>query len=281
MSLSPVKWPDGVKMAVSISFDVDGESCWLDGTDNGRRLTVLSMGAYGRRVGIYRILKLLKQHEIPAQFFVPGYIAEIDEELVRAIDQDGHPIGCHGYYHERTDTLSYEQEDEILARSKEILFRLTNKEPRGYRAPLWEITPQTLTLLNKHGFLYESSLMGTDVPYIVPAGDTRLLELPVTWLLDDWVQFGYSVVPQVGAMIEDPDKVLRLWKSEFQALYKEGRYFNLTMHPQLSGRASRMEMLSELIEFMKGYEGVWFCTPQDIYEAWNKGTVSGLQEFPY
>jgi peptidoglycan-N-acetylglucosamine deacetylase len=280
MHLKSFKWPDGYRAAVSLCFDVDAESGWIDDAENHRRLALLSTGAYGRRTGVPRILDLLARHGLKAQFFIPGYTAEIDRKLVEMIHADGHPIGCHGYYHERTDGLSYEQEDEILAKSKAILLDITGVTPTGYRAPVWEVTPQTLELLGKHGFTFDSSLMGDDVPYAIQAGGRRLLELPVTWLLDDWEQFAYSAVPQVGGVIEEPDKVLRLWKSEFDALYREGRYFMLTMHPELIGRASRIAMLDALITHMKQHEDVWFCTPQELNAAWQDKRFE-TEDFPY
>lgn len=280
MHMKPFKWPHGYRAAVSLCFDVDAESGWITDPANHRRLSLLSTGAYGRRAGVPRILDLLERHELKAQFFIPGYTAEIDRELVRTIHSAGHPIGCHGYLHERTDDLTYEQEDAILAKSKDILASITGVVPTGFRAPLWEITPQTLDLLDKHGFEFDSSLMGNDVPYAVRAGARRMLELPVTWLLDDWEQFAYSAVPQVGAVIEEPDKVLRLWQAEFDALYREGRYFMLTMHPEIIGRASRIAMLDTLITHMKRHADVWFCTPQELLAAWKDGQFS-TEDMPY
>ncbi|WP_018151779.1 polysaccharide deacetylase family protein [Leeia oryzae] len=274
------KWPDGKKVAVCITFDVDAESGWKFDPANQQRLSLLSSGAYGRRTGVPRILRLLAKHGIPAQFFVPGYTAEIDPALVKSIHDAGYPIGCHGYDHERTDELTYEQEDDILARSKDRLASITGIVPTGFRAPLWEITPQTLQLLDKHGFEYDSSLMGDDIPYCVQAGQKDLLELPVTWLLDDWEQFAYSAMPQTGYVIEEPEKVLRMWKAEFSALYEEGCYFMLTMHPEIIGRASRIAMLDQLVTFIKSHEGVWFCTPEMLAKSWRTGEFS-TEKHPY
>jgi peptidoglycan-N-acetylglucosamine deacetylase len=280
MHLKSFSWPDGYRAAVSITFDVDAESGWVSDSENKRRLSLMSMGAFGRRVGVPRILDLLNRHNIRSQFFVPGFTAEIDPKLVELIDKEGHKLGCHGYYHERTDGLTIDQEDTILARSKAILHDITGTVPVGYRAPVWEITPQTLSLLEKHGFAYDSSLMGLDVPYAVKTGSRSILELPVTWLLDDWEQFAYSAEPQVGAVIEEPEKVLRMWKAEFDALYAEGRYFMLTMHPEIIGRASRIAMLDALISHIKQHDDVWFCTPHDLYTAWTDKRLT-VEDFPY
>src|SRR5258708_38145138 len=162
MHMKSFKWPNGYRAAVSLCFDVDAESGWIIEPENHRRLSLLSTGAYGRRVGVPRILDLLERHGLTAQFFIPGYTAEIDRKLVQTIHGDGHPIGCHGYLHERTDGLAYEEEDAILAKSITILADITGVRPIGFRAPLWEVTPQTLELLGKHEFAFDSSLMGTD-----------------------------------------------------------------------------------------------------------------------
>lgn len=280
MSTNRIAWPGNKRAAVCLTFDVDAESGWMFDAANQRRLSLLSSGAFGRRAGLPRILNLLDKHGIPAQFFVPGYTAELDRELVAAIHAKGHPIGCHGYYHERTDTLGFEDEDAILQRSRQMLQSITGVAPTGYRAPLWELTPQTLRLLLKNGFQYDSSLMGDDSPYVVPVGEQQLFELPVTWLLDDWEQFAYSAEPQSGYVIEEPAKVLRMWQAEFAALYAEGGYFMLTMHPEIIGRASRMAMLDELIGFIKGHEGVWFTTPQQLHHHWQQGDIA-VPQYPY
>ncbi|ATY86115.1 polysaccharide deacetylase [Kyrpidia spormannii] len=271
-----VDWIQGYQATVSFCFDVDAEASWIGNPENQRRLSLLSASAFGRRIGVPRILRVLDNYNIKATFFIPGYTAEIDPNLVKTIAESGHAIGCHGYYHERTDELSYEQEDDILARSKMQIKSITGITPLGFRAPLWEITPQTLSLLDKHNFGYDSSLMGLDYPYEVrvPDSNRNILEIPVTWLLDDWEQFAYSAKPADGYVIEEPEKVLRLWLAEFDALYTEGGAFTLTMHPEIIGRASRISILDRLIQHIKQYDGVLICTLDDLYTNWKAGNLS-------
>jgi peptidoglycan/xylan/chitin deacetylase (PgdA/CDA1 family) len=267
-------------MAVVLSFDVDAEIGFTFEAKNRSRLSLLSMGTYGRTVGLDRILRLLSKYELQANFFVPGAVAEMDPSVVERIIEKGHPVGHHGYSHERLDTLSYEQEEEILVKGIDVIRRYTGYAPAGYRAPLWEMNPHTPYLLKKHGFRFDSSLMGDDVPYTIEAGENeRLLEIPVTWLLDDWEQFAYSAEPQIGGSIEEPDKVFRLWKSEFDGLYEEGGCFTLTMHPQIIGRTSRMHMLEQLIQYMRGKSEVWFTTFNEIEAHWSNGDLD-VQHIP-
>lgn len=276
-----MKWPHGNKMAVVLSFDVDAETAFFFDKKNKSRVSLLSMGAYGRTTGLDRILRMLKEEDLQANFFVPGAVGEIDPTVFERILEDNHPIGHHGYMHERLDGLSQEEEEEVLVKGREIIKKYTGYYPKGYRAPLWEMNPTTPSLLNKYGFRYDSSLMGADVPYTIDAGNNeKLLEIPVTWLLDDWEQYFYSAEPQMGFSIEEPDKVYRLWKSEFDGLYEEGGCFVLTMHPQLTGRSSRINMLKELIQYMKTKSGVWFTTLDDIEEKWSAGKLE-VKHLPF
>lgn len=268
-----MKWLNGKKMAVVFSFDVDAETAFLFDEKNKSRMSLLSIGTYGRKVGLNRILKVLEKYELKANFFVPGAVAELDPSVIERILAGGHPIGHHGYLHERLDTLTEEEEEEILVRGREVIKKYAGYYPEGYRAPLWELNQNTPRLLKKYDFKFDSSLMGNDVPYTIDANNEKLLEIPVTWLLDDWEQFAYSAEPQMGFSIEEPDKVFRLWKSEFDGLYEEGGCFVLTMHPQLIGRSSRIKILENLIQYMNTKSNVWFTTLNEIEKKWFAGEL--------
>ena len=114
--------------------------------------------------------------------------------------------GRRGYMHERPDSLTDEQEERILIKGKEILRSITGSDPIGYRSPSWELKPTTPALLAKHGFLYDSSLMGDDVPYRIEAGEANLIELPPQWILDDWPQFGFSAFPPSATASPTPTR---------------------------------------------------------------------------
>lgn len=66
------------------------------------------------------------------------------------------------------------------------------------------------------------------------------------------------------------DHVLAIWKAEFDEAYLSGGYFNLIMHPQLTGRPSRIRILRELIAYIRKHDGVWFARSRDVANAWLK-----------
>lgn len=245
-----------------LCFDLDGETTALS-EDPGlaRRRTLMSQCEYGPRIGVPRILELLRLLKTSATFFIPGYIAEHHPRMLEAIVSDGHEIGLHGYLHEKLVYLDHDEEERILVRCIELLERMTGTRPVGYRAPWFETNPWTADLLARHGLSYCASEMGDDVPYIHPNG---LVEIPGQWLLEDWEQFAFNADPAWGFTPENCEKVFDLWWREFEAMHDFGCCFVLTLHPWLSGRPSRIRLLEELITKMRAKGGVWFAQGREI-----------------
>src|SRR5262249_60301852 len=69
-------WPNGARVAVMLTFDFDAESGWLarDPTHKDRP-GVISQGRYGPNAGVPRLLDLLRVEQVPATFFIPGWVA--------------------------------------------------------------------------------------------------------------------------------------------------------------------------------------------------------------
>jgi peptidoglycan/xylan/chitin deacetylase (PgdA/CDA1 family) len=191
---------------------------------------------------------VLARHQVPATFFVPGVTAERWPDTIRRIVGAGHEIGLHGHTHRRLTEMSEIEQRADFEQGLEALREL-EIEPKGYRAPNWQITRTTLDLVAEHGLLYDSSLMDDDKPYVLRTGDRYLAELAVHWSLDDWEQYAFLPVPNIGHVIEAPSKVVELWTAELDAMRATGSLCVVTCHPFLSGRASRIRALEQFIEF--------------------------------
>jgi peptidoglycan/xylan/chitin deacetylase (PgdA/CDA1 family) len=259
-------------MAVVLSFDLDAESLWTArDAKNLERPVTLSQGEYGPRAGVPRILKLLRKYDLKATFFVTGWAMEKHPKAVEAIIADGHEIGHHGYHHEWLDNVTLEEEKAIMAKGLSLIRDFTTERPAGYRSPSWEFTPYTVRLLRENGFKYTSNMMNADLPYLhcLEGKEIPLVELPVSWIMDDAPYFLYST-RLVGRTITDPNHVYSIWEQEYSGFYEEGLCFVLTMHPQITGRPSRTAMLERLIRRMRSDPGVWFATGKDVAEFWLK-----------
>jgi peptidoglycan/xylan/chitin deacetylase (PgdA/CDA1 family) len=258
------RWPDGHQSAAVLSFDFDAESGFIFREPNKARrsLAGLEERRFGPRVGVDRILRLLDRLKVPASFYIPGWTVVNHLPESKMIRDAGHEIGAHGNVHEAVDMLTPEEEEKVMREQLAILADQLGVRPAGYRSPSWDVNLGTPDILKAHGFLYDSSLMGNDVPYDVPTSRGPLTEVPVQWLLDDAPLFRH--VYGATNAIADPGRVLQMWSKEFAAMHEENGCFVLTCHPFVSGRASRIALLEELVASMKKTRGVWFTTCAEI-----------------
>jgi peptidoglycan/xylan/chitin deacetylase (PgdA/CDA1 family) len=266
-----VPWPAGHTAAACLTFDMDAESAVLTADISSiNRMTPMSHQSYGPLVGVPRILALLRRHDIRATFFVPGYSAQRYPEITRSIADAGHEIAHHSYFHENTIGMDARTEAAMLDLGLRALHDVAGVRPDGYRAPMWEMNYHTPGLLAERGFRYDSSLMDSDHPYVLAtsAGQdaATLVEVPVSWELDDWEQYAFLPSLIGSGVIESPAKALEIWTLELEAMHRLGAVFVLCCHPFLSGRPARAEVLDRLIERMKALPGLWITTVGDVAE---------------
>lgn len=270
-----------MSFSVCLSFDVDGMSSWI-GTAKSRNPSMLSRGEF-TVVGTPRVLRFLKERDIRATFFVPGHTAYAFPDLVKAIRDDGHEIGHHGWVHENPADHDFDGEKEILEKGLEALDRVANIRPFGYRSPAWDLSIHSLELLESYGFNYDSSLMGGDFsPYYCRVGDQwsetepyrfgetiGLVEMPINWSLDDFIAFE-SVMGLFPGLIL-PRHLEETWRDDFDFAIKEypEGVFIPTMHPQCIGRGSRLKMLGRLVDHMKD-SGAEFATMSESTSCWKR-----------
>ena len=147
-----------------------------------------------------------------------------------------------------------------MDKALDYLTKVTGKRPAGYRAPSWAFSANTLDLIRKKGFLYDSSLQSQDEPYEISSRgeNTGVVELPIDWTLTETPYLG-----QNGRM-PSPELLFQLYKEEFDGAYEEGTMFVLTLHPFVSGHRAPMKHLNELVAYMKSKPGVWFATCADV-----------------
>jgi len=244
-----------------LTFDFDAMSGWV--ARGMATPTPISRGEFGI-VGAQRILALLDKYGIRATWFVPGVIIETYPEACRQVVAAGHEIGHHGWTHMPPAALSREQEEDGLIRGNLAIERLCGRKARGYRSPAWDLSPNTIDLLLEQGFEYDSSMMGDDyTPYRARQGDiapleepfvfgatTRLVEMPISWTLDDYPHFEF--VRTQDAVLQGlmaTGGVLQNWLDDFAYLTGtlEWGVLTYTCHPFVIGRGHRMMMLERLI----------------------------------
>jgi peptidoglycan-N-acetylglucosamine deacetylase len=266
------------RLTVALTFDHDALSSSVD-RDEGPVL--LSRGEFGPRVGVPRILALLERHAITATFFVPGHTVTTFPDSVAAIVNAGHELACHGWAHEDLGVRSADEQRDIVTRSRDAVAAAFGRAPTGFRAPYWSLADETLPLVEELDFTYDSSLMADDVHlHRVRFGDRhdrqrsvlgqpgRLVEVPISWTLDDWPQFEPGRLG-LGPM-SAPSKVEEIWAAELRWAWEHepGGVLTYTMHPEAIGRMSRIAMLERLISLAESLDGVVFDRLDAVVARW-------------
>jgi peptidoglycan/xylan/chitin deacetylase (PgdA/CDA1 family) len=257
-------WPNGKKAAVAWSFDIDAESPILfENPSWAARLSTMSHQMFGPLVGVPRFLDLLERHGQKSTFFVPGFTAERYPDVIRSVVDAGHEIGHHGYLHEPLRDMTAAAEGKLIDKGLDALEKVAGVRPLGFRAPWGEMSYLTPALLADRGFIYDSTLMDFDSPYLFDVGDNSgrtLVELPIHWATDDWEQYAWIPGYDDSRPIESPAKVHEMWWLEIEAQIRYGGLVNLINHPFVSGRASRIFAMEQMLERLLADDRIWFTT---------------------
>ena len=265
MIKNPVPWPDGAKCAAAITFDIDTDSI-LHLEHRERADTMLSSLSWLKydEIAVPRILDMYRQCGLKQTFFYPAWCMERYPHLVDMILEGGHEIAAHGYIHEDPNKLPQEEEHYWLRRQIEVIEKMTGQRPRGWRGPLYNASKYSPDLLIEEGFIYDATLMGDDVPYILKTAQGSVMELPSHWAMDDWPHYTHSMDMNYMMTIKSPDEAMNVFMSEFEAMYDFGGLWVTVWHPFVSGRLARCRRVLQMIEYMQNKGGVWFATMEEI-----------------
>jgi len=245
--------------------------------------TPISRGEFGI-VGAGRILSLLKSQEISSTWFIPGFTIETYPEACVQIAAAGHEVAHHGWTHVPPDLLNLEQEEYEMILANEAIEKLCGRKAQGYRSPAWDLSPNTLDLLVKHGFFYESSMMGHDyLPYRVRQKDviklhepmqfgeeTPLIEMPISWSQDDHPHFEMrNDLRRSGH--RNANSVMENWIDDFVYMtrYTNWGIITYTCHPYVIGRGHRMLMLERFVTKLRAL-GAEFMSMESAARLYDK-----------
>ena len=264
---------------VCLTFDFDAMSGHI--ARGFTTPTPISRGEFGK-VGAERLVKFLGEQSIPSTWFIPGFTIETYPETCDSVVENGHEIAHHGWTHVPPAQLNRDKQEEEMTRANEAIKRISGQKARGYRSPSWDLNPDTLELLLKHGFYYETSMMGHDyIPYRVRQGDvvslqepmkfgadTPLIEMPISWSQDDHPHF--EMTPDRPGH-RNANSVLENWVDDFiyMTQTEDWGVITYTCHPYVIGRGHRMMMLERLVKQLREH-GAEFMTMENaarIFDA--------------
>jgi peptidoglycan/xylan/chitin deacetylase (PgdA/CDA1 family) len=156
-------WPDGARLAVSLSLMFEGGGQPISGAGGVIRdpiekgvpdLPTNAFFAYGHYEGVPRVLDLMDKHGITLSSFMIGKAVETSPDLAQEIVRRGHEAAAHGRIWSHSYDLPQDQEKRFIADSVETIHRITGQTPIGWNAYWMRNSIHILETLQDLGFLY-------------------------------------------------------------------------------------------------------------------------------
>lgn len=282
------------EILIGFGVDVDAVAGWLGSYGGEDSPLDISRGMYAGEVGVLRVLKLLDKYNIKATWFIPGHSLETFPNEMAAVRDAGHELGLHGYSHENPDSLTPEQQRDVLDHTYKLLTDFNHGvPPKGNVAPWWQTSKEGVALLLEKGIEYDHSNMSRDsqahylrdqdtwtkIDYKAKARtwmkplergkETGLVEIPASWYLEDMTPMMFMKASSNSHGWVAPQTVEQLWKDTFTYLYREEQdfIFPLTIHPDVGGRPQVLLMLERFIEWINAHDNVKWVTFHEMAES--------------
>ena len=278
-----VEWPNGARLALSfvLNYEEGGENSIEFGDPHAesfitevasagplmgaRNVNTESLYDYGSRVGVWRILRLFDEFQMPLTVFAVGQALEKNPEVAAAFVSAGHEVASHHWRWIDYRDMPEELELENVKKSIDVIERLTGTRPLGWYGGRTSMNSRRLAV--ECGFEYDNDVYDDDLPHWMEVNGEPLLLVPYTLDNND---FKFSVSPGFSS----GDDFSTYLKGAFDTLYAEAqqtpKMMSVGLHCRMAGKPGRAAALRAFLEYVSEFDGVWICRRREIALVWRQ-----------
>ncbi len=277
-------WPNNARIAVQfvLNYEEGGENCILHGDPASeaflseivgadaragvRHMSMESIYEYGSRAGVWRLLRIFNEYQVPLTIFAVGMAVERNPAVIEEMIRLGHEICSHGYRWIDYQYVPEEIEREHISLAIKAIESVTGQRPHGWYTG--RTSPNTRRLVvEEGGFLYDADDYSDDLPFWDSSHGRPHLVVPYTLDAND-MRFATPQGFNCG------DQFFTYLNDAFDLLYSEGKQspkmMSVGLHCRLVGRPGRAASIAKFLEYISGKEDVWLCRRIDIANHWHK-----------
>lgn len=269
-------WPNGAKLAVWVVPNIE---YFTEDSMVGATLTTpaseppdianYSWRDYGLRVGIWRMMKTLRELDIPGTVALNSLVCEHYPQVVKACVELGWEFMGHGRTNsEHLPGMPETQERAVIAEVLATIEKHTGRRPVGWLGPGLAETSRTVDILAEHGVEYVSDWVNDEQPRPLKTTRGEIVAMPYSNEINDigvFMRRGFTG-PDYAQMLRD----------QFDELYEDaaesGRVMCVALHPFLTGVPFRARHLRAALAYMRRQPGAWFATGSQILAAYRTAT---------
>ena len=275
------QWPDGARLALNFVINVEegSEPSVQDGEGftevqhteafgrqqglDGRDLAGEGMFEYGSRVGIWRILRMFQERDLPVTLFACAVALERNPPLAEAVRQSGFDVCSHGWRWIKHYQLSEAEEREHIRKAIVSLEQTTGQRPLGWYCRYGPSLNTRRLVVEHGGFLYDSDYYGDELPFWKTVDGQPHLVVPYSLTNNDGKYAGW---------MGTSDQWFSFIRDAFDILYEEGKthpkMMSVGLHPRLIGHPARAMGLKRFLDYVATKPDVWITRRLDIARHW-------------
>ena len=280
------KWPNKARIAVQfvLNYEEGAENSILHGDnaseaflseivgakayEGARHMSMESIYEFGSRAGVWRILNLFKEFDVPVTIFAVALAIARNRELADYLVEQNYDICAHGFRWIDYQFVDEKTEREHIKDCISVLTEYLGKRPEGWYTG--RNSPNTRRLIvEEGGFLYDSDTYDDDLPYWSNEFGAEKKHLIIPYTLD--VNDMRFASPQG---FNSGDQFFNYLKDTFDALYLEGevspKMMSVGMHARILGRPGRIMAMRRFLKYVKTFDNVWLCSRREIADHWYK-----------
>lgn len=265
-------WPEGQRLAVYIALNLEhfafGEGLGAELAPGGPHPDVLNYAwrDYGNRVGVWRLLELFDQLELPVALLVNSTIYDYCPQVVAAFRDRNDEIVAHGRTNsERQSLLSEADETALIAETTQTIARHEGQSPAGWLGPWIAQSPVTPDLLQEAGYRYLLDWCHDDQPIWFKTRKSRILSVPYPQEVND---IPAIVARKVGAAAF-ADMIIDNFDEMLEQSTQQPLVYGIALHPYIVGQPFRLRHLRRALQHLATVaknqpSRVWLTHPGDI-----------------
>ncbi len=261
-----ITWPGGARVAVWVAPNI--EVFALDEkmpVGKGKIPDVMywSLRDYGARVGVFRVMDVLSERGIRASVMLNSDVCDVYPEIIEdALKLEWEFLGHNESNTRPLNDVAADDEQRVIHDSLARIQAATGRKPRGWLGSGVQETWNTLDFLAEEGLSYVCDWVNDDQPYMIDAGDKKLVSLPYSMEINDR--------PAFDRYYRSSDEFELMIRRQFDVLYREGkdsgRVMSISVHPFIIGVPHRIWALESGLDYIAGHEDVWFATGEEIVD---------------
>ncbi len=215
---------------------------------------------YGMRVGIWRMMEVLKNYNITPTVSMNGTVVDVYPR----VSEEALKLGWEFMGHSFVQKAMFLVDDqmEAIQKTSDHLKAFCGYKPRGWMGPGLTQTEETPELLVKGGFEYTADWILDDQPVRVNTDAGDLFSVPYTTELND--------IPIMLSQSHVSSALYDRTMDYFSTLYEEGKdnvkVMSIAVHPYIHGVPHRIPYFRKIFQELSSKPGVVFMTGAEILD---------------